>query len=826
MNDAHFRPTPRSCLQALQVLLEKFPFHELRDALVRAGLEESFFHALPVASVQHGLAHAQVVHGVIEGLARRGVLVPGEPTVVRLLQSLLELRPGLFRELAALGSHHLDVALAPIDPDTDEATLVRLRPGQLEGHERGRLVDELEQLTVRRSNLPESAHESEALRLKISAIARELHATGGATRGQRVAGTILEDVIASGSFGTVWRARSATTGRPLATKVFHLDKLSQGLMMARFRRSIQTIKLLTSDPRCPRSILCIHDASVDLLAFSMDYARCGTFESLRKFQWPLAVVIAKFRAICEACHFAHEKGVIHRDIKPNNILLSDDLEPILIDFDISDATTSRIDYLGASTQGWLGTPVFGAPEQLTDARSATRQSDVFGLGRLLHYMLLDGQSPGMLTEHEPNLEDLSDRPSALVEIVRKATRYDPRRRHASVKDMIDELDRHHTGLAAVRVWLLRSGRWLRRHRSPVAVLVAGLALVLGLWRLRDAMERQQLVQTADRDLQKCRQQVVEGQQRALIAAALRRPAPALTPAPALAEPASTPPPAGRNEPSPAQRPLPRPAARPPVAARVETVAAPAPPPDSPPAGKGIPPDLLRRITTECADLAWPMVSFTISVRVDGGPLTPKRSASDNPHPAIDCASKVIAAHEPRITATDGSTAYHWPIALEHSDAPDLYIARYRDMERHLASSRRSERQGRDQTTLDATRLYFGKSQAHAVAAAKIAEEIGRGVLARTRSMPDWPLHYAVVARLAIDLFERADRNKRLQWASSPGSTDRASNCSRDLDDAWRLAVDASERLAAHAKLRSFFVEKAEEHASYRNFEERCTVTSR
>ncbi len=456
-------PQSRSPNAALKVLLEKYPAHDLHAALVRAGVESTFFLALP--PLTGGRAHAQVVAELIEELTRHGWLQPGSDATRQLLQALVEIRPGLYREIDAIATKYFAIGLPAIDPDLDEPTLVRFKPGMLEGHERLRLIDELQALTVKRSNLAEDRRESEDLRLKINAIARELHATGGVRRGQLVAGTILEDVLASGSFGTVWKARSATNAEPRATKVFHLDKLSQGLMLARFRQSIEMIRLLTSDPHSPSSIVKIHQVSEDGLAFSMDYATCGSLESLRKYEWALPTILDRFRKICEACHFAHEKGVIHRDIKPSNILLDKHLQPILIDFDISDATTSRIAYLGASTQGWLGTPVFGSPEQLHDARDASRQSDVFSLGRLLHFMLLRGTSPGMITEHEPDLEDLSSFPATIVQIVRKATRYDPRRRHTSVQEIIDDIDRYQTGWAAIRVASQRTSRWIRRHRA-------------------------------------------------------------------------------------------------------------------------------------------------------------------------------------------------------------------------------------------------------------------------------------------------------------------------------------------------------------------------
>ena len=498
-------------------MLEKYSFYDLRDALVRSEVDLQFFHSLPIHNFDGGVSHAHVVVCVIEQLIRHGLLHAREPVTRAIFESLLHLRPNLYREINRVATCHFDIALAPIDPETDETTLVRVRPEMLRGHARGDLVEDLEVLTIRRSNLPEDSQESENLRLKIHSLARELHATGGVTRGQLVAETILEEVIASGSFGTVWRSRSANRGRARATKVFHLDKLSQGLMLARFRRSIQTIRLLTNDTRCPPWIVRIHDVSSDCLAFSMDYARSGTLESMRKHRWDLKAVLAKFRKICEACQFAHEKGIIHRDIKPANILLNDDLDPILIDFDIADATTSRVDYLGASTQGWLGTPVFGAPEQLIDARSADRQSDVFSLGRLLHFMLLGGTSPGMLTEHEPNLEELSDRPATLVEIVRNATCYDPRRRYASVRAIIKDLDRYETGLSAIRVRALRAYRWLRDNRTAVAVAVLALTAALALWRHSDSLARQRLIEAARHAIAACEGERREAERQAILA---------------------------------------------------------------------------------------------------------------------------------------------------------------------------------------------------------------------------------------------------------------------------------------------------------------------
>ena len=138
--------------------------------------------------------------------------------------------------------------------------------------------------------------------------------------------------------------------------------------------------------------------------------------------------------------------MIHRDIKPANVLLDAASRPVLIDFDIADI--SFVTDLSIASGG-LGTPVFAAPEQLEDAELADERSDIYSLGRLLHYMLLE-RSPGYQIERDPALANLRGAPLALISVVRKACQWDPLQRHDSVEQMIAEIDGHHRGFAALR----------------------------------------------------------------------------------------------------------------------------------------------------------------------------------------------------------------------------------------------------------------------------------------------------------------------------------------------------------------------------------------
>lgn len=813
-------------MPALQGLLEKYSASDLQLALRRAGFDERSFVLLPPMS-GHGLPHARVVFEILEVLVRQGWLVPGSDVTRRIFTALVELRPGLYRETSHVASNYFGLGLVSVEPDCDEPTAVRLKPGMLAGSQRLQLVETLQSMTVARSKLSESAPASEALRLKINAIARELHATGGVRRGQRVAGTILEDVIASGSFGTVWKSRT-DRGEVRATKVFHLDKLSQGLMLARFRQSIEMLRMLGSDACSPDSIVRIHQVSEDGLAFSMGYAAHGTLEGIKKYEWSLATILDRFRKICEACQYTHEKGVIHRDIKPNNVLLDEDLQPVLIDFDISDATTSRIDYLGASTQGWLGTPMFGSPEQLRDARCANRQSDIFSLGRLLHFMLLRGRPLAMSSEQDSDLADLSTYPPTIVEIVRKATRYDPAHRHASVRDLLDELDRHQTGWASVRVTMLRTSRWVRTHRGVMGATIILAVLVIGLWRSLDMIERRRLQRTID-ELQtvaapvpRCPEPRPMSETTLLDAGreswAVASDTHAVTVEPdepeetpddpairplraAVPAPVRTPRMAGESEPGPAAAPD----ASPPRA--------PAPRPASQALG-----GTRQRIEDECSRQVWPMLNFTISVRPRGDRFTVERHGSREAHPAVTCAMNVI--QEARFDVLDfGDRERQMIFELINPDAPELDTHEYRDMRRHSYQGAQRRVIAGTATNPDEAARQYGRAQEANIRAAQAGARLARRIHGRP-GLPHWQVHYAEVLRRTIEAYAQAHSDKEALIGARP-TRNTFSDCSRDLEDAWRLAREGASALQNKPDLARFFTQRADEYAKYGDGGRQC-----
>ncbi|MFT4540028.1 MAG: serine/threonine protein kinase [Planctomycetota bacterium] len=260
-----------------------------------------------------------------------------------------------------------------------------------------------------------------------------------------------------------------------------------------------------------------------------DQARLGTGVRLRLIQ-----------AVCEAVHYAHQHLVVHRDIKPNNVLVTPDVQVKLLDFGVAKVLSddSAGQDMTAPGAAWL-TPEYASPEQLA-GKPLTIVSDVYSLGVLM-YRLLTGRQPHEFTgqprhqlerivlEQEPQRpsevvtksqtrakgdgkdvtevtpEELAQRrntnPSKLRgrlmgdldNIVLHALAKEPERRYSTSKELAEDIERHLTGmpvLARRGSSLYRSAKFLKRNWLAVALSAAAiLALITGLvvsslWYLR------------------------------------------------------------------------------------------------------------------------------------------------------------------------------------------------------------------------------------------------------------------------------------------------------------------------------------------------------
>ena len=222
-------------------------------------------------------------------------------------------------------------------------------------------------------------------------------------------------------------------------------------------------------------------------------------------QLPIDERLKLFTTVCAAVQYAHQHLVIHRDIKPGNILVSEDGLPKLVDFGIAklldrdrtDATATVMPFM---------TPHYASPEQVRGV-AVTTTTDVYSLGVVL-YELLTGRRPYRLKSgvaHEVAkaiCDDDPRRPSTaqkrlhadLDNIVLMAMRKEPQRRYATAEQFAEDIQRHLSGLpvrARPATFGYRTGKFVRRHKFGVAAAVLiTLTLLVGIiatvWQARVA----------------------------------------------------------------------------------------------------------------------------------------------------------------------------------------------------------------------------------------------------------------------------------------------------------------------------------------------------
>jgi eukaryotic-like serine/threonine-protein kinase len=279
----------------------------------------------------------------------------------------------------------------------------------------------------------------------------------------------LVDLIGSGGMGSVYRAERADDAyrKEVAIKVVR-SGLDRNLMARHFRLERQIMASL-EHPNIAR--LLDGGATADGAPyFVMEFIR-GVPVDRYCLDLKLGVRerLELFGAICAAVGFAHGLGVVHRDIKPWNILVTAEGAPKLLDFGIAKIVHPDGAKDGPITVAPAMTPAYASPEQQR-GDAVTAASDVYSLGVLLCELLTgkrpcDGSVP-------PGL------PRDLETIVRMATREEPERRYASAGAFGDDIRRYLDGLpvrARKGAFGYRASKFLRRQRSVALAVASGLA---------------------------------------------------------------------------------------------------------------------------------------------------------------------------------------------------------------------------------------------------------------------------------------------------------------------------------------------------------------
>ena len=208
---------------------------------------------------------------------------------------------------------------------------------------------------------------------------------------QQIGPYIIVKILGRGGMGTVYHGRHETTGDEVALKLLAANYADDDHFRTRFASEVETL-LKLDHPNIVRLIS--YGQEEGQLFFAMELVNGQSFHDIQKagrhFTWREVVEFTK--QICAGLRHAHDRGVIHRDLKPGNLLLTEDGTVKLTDFGIAKQFGARqITVAG----GVVGTADFMSPEQLT-GRSATIRSDMYSLGAVM-YTLLARRPPFIFT---------------------------------------------------------------------------------------------------------------------------------------------------------------------------------------------------------------------------------------------------------------------------------------------------------------------------------------------------------------------------------------------------------------------------------------------
>lgn len=332
----------------------------------------------------------------------------------------------LLYELPVNGSHR----------DRVEAALASLeRKGRIDGSFFDRLA-EARKYHVQAVIVARAAWQ-EALEQRAQSVASVVVNTVTLMPGLRLGGGayVLRERIGGGGFGQVWKALDAASQTPVAIKILHPHHAANPGRRERFLRSAATMRAL-EHPNLVR-VLAVsppdgdHDFHVmelvtgENLQQARVHGRCTCNDALR------AII-----AVAKAVRHAHAHGLIHGDIKPANILLSEDGGAKLTDFDLTDVE----DIVGMTVHDAAGSVLYTAPEVLSGAPRTAVSADIYSLGMTVFFALA-GKDLTINTLRDPSAAIEALRPTAVLRrLLSRAIQWDPRARQSSAQAFLDDLE--------------------------------------------------------------------------------------------------------------------------------------------------------------------------------------------------------------------------------------------------------------------------------------------------------------------------------------------------------------------------------------------------
>lgn len=311
-------------------------------------------------------------------------------------------------------------------------------------------------------------------------------------KGYRVHEYVIVDTLGHGSMATVFLARDPT-GHEVALKLFQEGPGVSPTLLERFKREAEASKKLRKHPNIMKVYATGKDGPYHFIVME-PIRNSRTLEDLLEVQ-PLTQneIVSIVIKIARALHFAHTRSIIHRDVKPSNIMIDEFGEPLLTDFGVA----ALVDWPSFTMSGALtGTPLYMSPEQARTEKVGP-SSDVYSLGVVL-YEALTGAMPYTAQHSAPvkNVleavkSEIPKRPRSLRKditpdleaVILKALEKDPTARYPDAESFATDLERAITGRhvsAQLFSYWEHLVSWARRHDRLIAITMLTVSLLGGV----------------------------------------------------------------------------------------------------------------------------------------------------------------------------------------------------------------------------------------------------------------------------------------------------------------------------------------------------------
>ncbi len=334
------------------------------------------------------------------------------------------------------------------------------------------LAEQLEELSIARAESSSRGDDTRELDTRIRDLKRHLRAGVSLKAGDSLSRFQLLQPLKSGGLASVWRAYDRQTEGVVAVKILHPQYARDQTAIDRFFRGARQMAKL----RHPAIVRVVYQPGVEeggYYFFAMDYLSGGDlWDAVRERRITRAKAIEITVKLGDALQYAHEKGLVHRDVKPQNVLLDLNENPYLTDFDLVRAA----DTTGRTRSGPLGTVLYAAPETWTHADQADARADQYSLAMTLLMCLYGEDLPlSALRETSAFVDELLGT-SSLASVLKRALALEPIARYPSIRIFCDAVRAEQEGLEGQSTGWMAGGV---AEIEPELVLVPAGPFVMG-----------------------------------------------------------------------------------------------------------------------------------------------------------------------------------------------------------------------------------------------------------------------------------------------------------------------------------------------------------